>query len=110
MPYDQSMATRIRALLAGTAGLSEKKMFGGIGWMVNGRMAAGAHSDGRLMIRCDKADWDRWCHDDGVNPMVQSGRAMAGWLLIDGAAAQADADLQRWVERGRAYAGALPPK
>lgn len=110
MPYDPKMADRIRTLLAGTAGLTEKKMFGGIGWMIHGNIAAGAHSDGRLMIRCDKGDWERWTQDDGVGAMVQAGRAMAGWLLIDGVAVRGDDDLQRWVERGRSYAASLPPK
>lgn len=110
MPYDAALAERIRDALAGAPGLVEKKMFGGIGWTIGGHMAAGAHNDGRLMVRCSKDDFPAFTAEPGAQAMVQAGRTMTGWLLIDAGSVTDDAALARWVGRGRAYAASLPPK
>ena len=110
MPYSEALAARVRTLLDKTPGLTEKKMFGGVGWMINGNMAVGAHSDGRLMVRCAKEDTADYTEEDGCNPMHQGGRAMRGWLLVDADVAASDSGLKTWVDRGRAFAQSLPAK
>ncbi len=110
MAYDKALAARIRTFFAGTPSLTEKKMFGGIGWMIGGHLAAGAHNDGTLMIRCAKADYDDWVQEPGAGPMVQRGRAMTGWILVEVGTVIADEALNAWLERGHGYAAGLPPK
>lgn len=110
MPYDPQLAARIRALLADVPLLTEKKMFGGIGWMVGGHMATGAHMDGRLMIRCAKDDFVDYLSESGADGMKRGESYMSGWVLIDPEAVADDAGLERWVGRGRDYAASLPPK
>ena len=110
MPYDPALAERIRSHLSGTPGLHEQKMFGGVGWTVHGNMAAGAHSDGRLMIRCAKEDFGAFTAEPGAEGMVHGGRPMSGWVLVAPGAVIEDAVLARWIDRGRAYAASLPPK
>lgn len=110
MPYDPAMAEKIRSFLQGTEGLTERKMFGGIGFMIGGNMAAGAHSDGRLMVRCGPADYDDYTGEAGAQGLVQGGRTMTGWVLVDADAVADEAALQRWVTRGRDHAASLPVK
>lgn len=110
MPYSPELAARIRARMAGTPSLEERKMFGGIGWSIGGHIATGAHSDGRLMVRCSAADFPGFITEPGAAGMVHGGRIATGWVLIDATQVAEDAELHRWVDRGRAYAGSLPPK
>jgi len=110
MAYDEALAARIRAALAGADGLVEKTMFGGIGWTIGGNMAAGAHNDGRLMIRCSKADFEAFLAEEGAVGMMRGGKALTGWVLVEPDAVADDAELDRWVGRGRDYAASLPPK
>ncbi len=110
MPYDPQLADRARTLLEGAPGLVEKKMFGGIGWTLGGHMAAGAHSDGRLMVRCAREDFERLLAEPGAGAIQRGGKNLTGWLLIDASAVETDEALQLWVDRGRAYASSLPPK
>jgi TfoX/Sxy family transcriptional regulator of competence genes len=110
MAYDSQLAERVRSELAGITGLNEKKMFGGIGWTINGNMAAGAHNDGRLMIRCSKDDFGQLLAEPGAEGMKKGSRNLTGWLLIDGSTVSDDDSLALWVGRGRAYAESLPRK
>ena len=110
MPYDEAMAERVRDLLDGTPGLVEKKMFGGIGWTVYGNMAVGAHSDGRLMVRCSRENFASYLAEPGVGGMIRNDKPMMGWLLVDAATVDSDAGLAHWVGRGKAFAQGLPPK
>ncbi len=110
MPYDEEMARRIRAQLEGVRGLVEKKMFGGIGWTINGHMATGAHNDGRLMIRCPKENYDDIMKLQGAVAMERNGKGMRGWVLVDPKTVASDDGLAEWVGRGREYAESLPPK
>jgi TfoX/Sxy family transcriptional regulator of competence genes len=110
MAYDEELAARIRELTADAKSLTEKKMFGGIAFLVGGNMAIAASGQGGLLVRADPADSETLTAAPGVEVMVMRGRAMAGWLRVDaGRVATRDA-LQPWVERGVAYAGSLPPK
>ncbi len=109
MAYDAELADRLRDHLTGQAGLSEKKMFGGVAFLVHGHMAVGASSQGGLLLRCDPHDTDTWSAEPHVEPFEMRGKAMTGWLRVDPAAVDTDQQLTRWVEVGVAYAESLPP-
>ena len=110
MAFDPQLADRVRSLLVDADALTEKRMFGGIGWTIGGNMAAGAHNDGRLMIRCSKEDFEKLLSEPGVEGMRKGTRSLTGWLLIDSNEVADDRSLSRWVARGRAYAESLPKK
>ncbi len=110
MAYDEALANRIRSLMAGTPGLAEKKMFGGLGFLVNGHLAASAYRGGDLMIRCGKDDWHAFCAEDGARPMTRKDEPVSGWVIIAAGAVTDDDALRLWVERGRDFAAAQPPK
>jgi TfoX/Sxy family transcriptional regulator of competence genes len=110
MAYDEGLARRIHDLLDGEPGVTAKKMFGGLGFMVDGHMAVAAGSKGSLMVRADPADGERWVDGASVVPMEMRGRPMAGWLLVDSDALADDDQLQQWVDRGVTFVRTLPPK
>jgi TfoX/Sxy family transcriptional regulator of competence genes len=85
-------------------------MFGGTGFMLAGNLCAGAQRDGNLLVRIDPETSDELTADPHANLMVQRGREMAGWLIVDAAALEDDDAFRGWLERGVAYAGSLPPK
>lgn len=110
MAYDEVLAQRIHDLLDGEEGLTSKKMFGGLGFMLDGHMAVAAASSGGLMVRADPATGEQWVDGETVRPMEMRGRAMHGWLVVDGEAVADDEQLQVWVDRGASYVRTLPPK
>ena len=110
MGYDEELAERVRALVADVPAVEEKKMFGGLGFIVAGNMAVGASGQGGLLVRVDPAESDALVGSTAAYPMEMRGRTMAGWLRVDSADVAADDELSRWVERGVAYARSLPPK
>ena len=110
MAYDEALAQRIHDLLDGEPGLTSRKMFGGLGFMLDGHMAVAAASAGSLMVRADPADAQDWVDGEAVNPMEMRGRAMSGWLLVAPEALADDDQLRLWVDRGVAYVRTLPPK
>jgi TfoX/Sxy family transcriptional regulator of competence genes len=110
MPYDEELADRIRELLAGEPNLTEKKMFGGVGFMVGGNMAVGASGQGGILVRVDPEQSDELVASTEAYPMEMRGRSMAGWLRVDAEHLQDQAELAKWVEIGKAYARSLPPK
>ena len=89
--------------------MTSKKMFGGLGFMVDGHMAVAASSEGSLMVRADPADAATWLSEH-VQPMEMRGRPMPGWLLVEQAALADEEQLRTWVERGVAHVRTLPPK
>ncbi len=109
MAYDEVLAQRIHDLLDGEPGVTSKKMFGGLGFMLDGHMAVAASSDGSLMVRADPDDAASWVSEH-VRPMEMRGRPMAGWLLVDSEALGTDEQLQLWVDRGTGYVRTLPAK
>ena len=109
MAYDEVLAQRIHDQLEGVPGVTSKKMFGGLGYMVNGHMAVAASSTGGLMVRADPATGEAWVSET-VQPMEMRGRPMHGWLIVDIEAVSSDEDLQLWVDRGVDYVSTLPPK
>lgn len=110
MAYDEALAGRVRDELRGEPGVTERKMFGGLGFMVDGHMAVAAGSTGDLMVRADPDSATQWLEEEGVRPMEMRGRPMTGWLLVSTAALDDDAALATWVGRGATYARSLPPK
>lgn len=110
MAYDEELAARIRGTLDGEPGLTEKKMFGGLAFLVGGNMAAAANSAGALMVRVDPARSDQLSARPGARLVEMRGRPMRGWVHVDAAAVADDASLAAWLELGVAYARSLPPK
>jgi TfoX/Sxy family transcriptional regulator of competence genes len=106
----EDLAARIRAALGDRDDVEEKKMFGGVGFMLAGNMAVAARRDGGLLVRIDPEESEQLTADSRVNRMVMRGREMAGWLTVDSAALEDDDAFREWLERGVAYAGSLPPK
>jgi hypothetical protein len=110
MPYDAGLATRIRDLLTDTPGLVERKMFGALGFTINGRASASAYKTGELMVSCNRADWPAWVTEPGARPLERGAKPVSGWVLVANEAVEDDAELEKWVQRGRAWALAQPPK
>jgi TfoX/Sxy family transcriptional regulator of competence genes len=105
MAYDEELAERIRALLAGQRGVTEKKMFGGLAFLVGGNMAVAASGQGGMLVRVDPDESDALVAAGNASLMEMGGRTMRGWLRVE-----PGADLEAWVERGTAYARSLPSK
>ena len=110
MAYDEELAVRIRTLLGDHPGLTEQKMFGGLGFMVGGNMAIAASGQGGILVRVDPEDSDSLVASTPATRMEMRGRQMAGWLRVDTADVADEGALAGWVERGTAYAASLPPK
>lgn len=110
MAYDEELADRIRRLLDGRAGVTEKAMFGGLAFLVAGNMAIAASGGGGILVRVDPDESAELVSSTLAEPMEMRGRQMRGWLRVPAAAVADEAALAGWVERGAAYAGSLPPK
>jgi TfoX-like protein len=110
MAYDEDLAARVRDCLQQESGLSEKKMFGGLAFLIDGHMAVAASGQGGLLVRVDPAQTDALAARPHVDRFVMRGREMNGWLRVDPPAVQTETDLERWVRIGVAYVRTLPPK
>jgi TfoX/Sxy family transcriptional regulator of competence genes len=110
MAYDEKLAGRIRELVAGTRGVTEQEMFGGLAFLVGGNMAVAASGQGGMLLRCDPADTTALVKAAHVERMQMRGRSMDGWLRVGDEAIRTKASLKKWVDRGVAYATSLPPK
>ena len=110
MAYDEHLADRIRELLEGEAGLTERKMFGGLAYLIGGNMAVAASGEGGLLVRADPEVSDDLLTWKGVRPMEMRGRLMRGWLRVDDEAVRTERQLEKWVQVGAGYARTLPPK
>lgn len=109
MAYSEELATRIRGLLGERDGVSERKMFGGIAWMVDGNMACGTLGED-LMVRLAHDDAECALGEPHVGPMDFTGRPMRGFIRVSGEGIAEDTELARWVDAGAAFASSLPPK
>ncbi|MFB7865798.1 MULTISPECIES: TfoX/Sxy family protein [unclassified Streptomyces] len=109
MAFDEGLAERIRARLAGDPAITEKRMFGGIAFLCAGNMAVGVTGDD-LMVRVGPDATDDALSRPGARLFDMTGRPMRGWVVVDAAAVAEDAALAEWVDRGRAFAAGLPPK
>jgi TfoX/Sxy family transcriptional regulator of competence genes len=110
MAYDEDLANRIRELIAADTDVTEKKMFGGLAFLVGGNMSVAASGQGGLMVRVDPADTDALLSKPHAAPFEMRGRAMQGWLRVDAEGVRTKRQLEPWVERGVGYARSLPPK
>ena len=110
MTYDHELAERIRELLGAQDGLTERRMFGGLAFLIGGNMAVAASGQGGLMVRVDPDDTAQLLTRQHTRPMEMRGREMTGWLRVDAQGVRTRRQLQPWVERGVAYARSLPPK
>jgi TfoX N-terminal domain len=110
MASDEDLADRIRSAMENQAGVIEKRMFGGLAFLVNGNMAVSASGRGGLLLRVDPGETDSVVREDGVTRSEMRGRAIDGWVRVDPCATASDRELIRWVQVGVAYAGSLPPK
>jgi TfoX N-terminal domain len=104
MPYDEALAGRVRDQLAGEPGLTERKMFGGIAWMLGGNLAVGVRGED-LMVRVGPEGAGAALEHPHARQSYMGDREMKGWILV----APAD-DLADWVRRGAEYARSLPAK
>jgi TfoX/Sxy family transcriptional regulator of competence genes len=109
MAYDEQLAERIRGVLASRDDVDERKMFGGIAFLVSGNMCVGARGDS-LMVRMDPTLGDQLLSEPGAGLMSMGSRTMSGWLQVSPEAIAEDADLERWIRRGEEFASSLPPK
>lgn len=109
MAYDEGLAQRVREVLAVEPGLTEKRMFGGIAFMLDGNMACAVTNDD-MMVRVGTEGTDVLLAQPGVRVSDMAGKPMKGWLLVSADATAEDEDLAGWVGRGVAFARSLPPK
>jgi hypothetical protein len=110
MAYDEDLANRLRELLADEDAVTEKRMFGGLAFLLDGHMTISASGAGGLLVRVDPADTETHLGRPHVSRMEMRGRSMDGWLRVAPEGARTKRDLQPWVRRSVAYVRTLPPK
>jgi hypothetical protein len=110
MAYDEVLAERIRALIGPDPELTEKKMFGGLAFLIRGHMAISASGQGGVLVHVDPERSAALTASTAATVAVMQGREMPGWLRVDADGVATDNDLSPWVETGIAYARSLPPK
>ncbi|MHB8585079.1 MAG: TfoX/Sxy family protein [Thermoplasmatota archaeon] len=112
MAYDEKLAERIRALCPKAV---EKKMFSGVGWMERGNLVIGIMGDkmgdgSSIIVRVPPETTDSVLREPGVGPMIQQGRPMKGWVLVNAKQVAKKPQLVAWLERSRKVVATLPPK
>jgi len=110
MAYDTDLADRIRELIASERGVEERKMFGGLAFLINSNMAVAVSSKGGLMVRVPPDETERLLARDHVEPMVMAGRETRGWVRVHADGVKTRRQLAPWVSRGVDYAKRLPAK
>ena len=110
MAYDDELAQRVRALLTFEPDVVERKMFGGLSFLIGGHLAVGVSGTGGLLMRGDPEETAELLTQPYVEPFVMRGRAMNGWVRVGADGVQDDAELKRWVQAGVGHARSLPPK
>ena len=110
MAYDEALAERVRELLLGDRDVTEKKMFGGLAFLVGGHMAIAASREGGLLLRVDPAQFDTLMDTTTARPMEMRGREMRGWLRVDADAVKTKRQLTKWATLSTTYARSLPAK
>ena len=108
MAYDEALAERVRAALASRDGIVEKKMFGGVAFMIRGHMSCGVVNE-TFMVRVDPEREGALLREPGARPMDFTGKPMRGFLYVEGIGL-AGAALRRWVKRAADFAESRPPK
>jgi TfoX-like protein len=111
MAYDEVLAERVRELMSARPGVVERKMFGGLGWMVGGNMAVGVMSTSSLIVRIEPEEVADAIRDPHVHEFGREGaKPMKGFVVVDPEGVEDDAALERWVDVGAARAASMPPK
>src|SRR3954468_17706299 len=110
MAYDEDLADRIRELLGPQKGVEEKRMFGGLAFLINGNMSVAVSSKGGLMVRVPPEEAERLLTRAHVEPMIMAGRQTRGWLRVHADGVKTKRQLSPWVTRGVEYAKSLPAK
>src|SRR3954454_14172362 len=110
MAYDEDLADRIRELLGPQKGVEEKRMFGGLAFLINGNMSVAVSGRGGLMVRVPPDETEKLLAREHVEPMVMAGRETRGWLRVTAEGVRTKPQLLSWVTRGVEYAKCLPPK
>jgi TfoX/Sxy family transcriptional regulator of competence genes len=105
--YDEELAGRIRELVGSESDLTEKKMFGGLAFLIGGNMAVAASGQGGILVRVDPAESNRLVATTKARLMEMGGRRMRGWLRVDAADLRTKRQLVRWVELGTTYSTLL---
>lgn len=109
MPYDERLGARLQKMLSGRPGLEQKKMFGGVGFLLNGNMACGVHKNS-LIVRVGADNYQAALAQPHAGLFDMTGRPMTGWIMVAPPGFETDAALSAWVEMGWEYALTLPPK
>ena len=109
MAYDEGLAQRVREVLVDQAGVVEKKMFGGLAFMLQGHMCCGVLQE-ELMVRVGPDQYEAALHKPHAREMDFTGRPMRGMVMVEAAGVESEASLAEWVGMGVAFAGSLPPK
>ena len=109
MAYDEILAQRIRTVLQGTAGLTEKKMFGGVGFMLHGNMACGVNKED-LIVRVGPDGYEEALTQLHVSVFDMTGRPMKGWITVSPEGYKVQNELEAWVHQGVEFTKSLPPK
>lgn len=109
MPFNEALAERVRSAMAAHEPSGERRMFGGISFLIGGNLACGVMNDD-LLVRFDRASSDELMAQPHVRPFVMGGRSSKGWLLVGPAGVTEANDLERWIALGTAYAASLPAK
>jgi TfoX/Sxy family transcriptional regulator of competence genes len=109
MPYDELLAARLRGALSGQPGLVEKKMFGGVGFMLNGNMACGVNKND-LIVRVGPEKHAEALSRPHAHPFDMTGKSMTGWVTVSSPGYATEQDLQSWLRLGVDFARTLPPK
>ena len=110
MAYDEDLANRLRELLAGEDGITEKKMFGGLAFLLHGHMSVSASGQGGLLARIDPSETDAMLKKEHVSLMEMRGRTMDGWVRVAPEGLKTKRQLESWVKRSLGYVKTLPPK
>lgn len=110
MAYDEALAARIRELVANEKGLSEKRMFGGLAFLIGGNIAIAASGQGGVLVRVGPEQSDRLVATTKASVAVMGGREMSGWLRVAAGDVRTKAQLSKWVRRGTEVARSLPAK
>jgi TfoX/Sxy family transcriptional regulator of competence genes len=108
--YDEELAEHVRHLVSGEDGLTEKRMFGGLAFLIGGNMAVAASGQGGLLVRVDPEETDALLAEPGASRFEMRGREMDGWLRVAADGDSPTEQVEPWVRRGVAYARSLPAK
>jgi hypothetical protein len=110
MAYDEDLADRVRSLMVNEPAVTEQRMFGGLAFLIGGRLAIAVSGHGGLLVRVDPTQSSDLLATTTATPMEMRGRAMGGWLRVAADDVRSPDELARWVARGMRYARSLPAR